>query len=249
MLRSLGLLGYGRFGAFLHEVAEAHAPGLVVRAADPAHPPDGELFVREAELADCDAVVLAVPLSAYEGALRRLAPRLRADAVLVDVASAKQHTVALLREHAAGRPYLATHPMFGPESWRRRGGRLQGLRLVVCESTLAPTDRAALGAALAALGLDVIEMDAAQHDRDVAETLFLTHFVGQVVAHAGFERTRIDTVSFGSLMDAVDSVRDDRALFAEVFRHVPHCREVIERFGRSDAHVREAILGLGRAED
>ena len=81
------------------------------------------------------------------------------------------------------------------------------------------------------------------HDRDLAETLFLTHYVGQVVAHGNFERTDIDSVSFGYLMDSVDSVRRDTKLFEDVFRFNPYCRKVVERFDTSERHVRERLLG------
>ena len=77
-------------------------------------------------------------------------------------------------------------------------------------------------------------------------------YIGQVVARGGFERTDIDTVSFGFLMDAVDSVRHDGQLFEEVCRYNPYCHEVIERFDRSDRRVRDEMLSLqpqGRDSD
>ncbi|MEC8163907.1 MAG: hypothetical protein VX079_05015, partial [Pseudomonadota bacterium] len=77
-----------------------------------------------------------------------------------------------------------------------------------------------------------------------AETLFLTHYIGQIVAHGGFERSDIDTVSFGSLMDAVDSVRHDTGLFEDVFHFNPYCRQVVDRFEASDREVRDQMLGL-----
>ena len=87
------------------------------------------------------------------------------------------------------------------------------------------------------LGFDIVEMTGLEHDTHLAETLFLTHFIGQVISDAKFDRTKIDTVSFGYLMDAVESVRHDRALFQDVFRYVPHCKAVLKRFGLSVEHV------------
>jgi prephenate dehydrogenase len=90
----------------------------------------------------------------------------------------------------------------------------------------------------------VVEKTAETHDRELAETLFLTHYIGQIVARGGFERTEIDTLSFGYLMDAVDSVRHDGRLFEEVYRFNSYCRQVIDRFDASEGAVRDEMLGL-----
>ena len=77
--------------------------------------------------------------------------------------------------------------------------------------------------------------------------MFLTHYIGQIVARGGFKRSNIDTISFGSLMDAVDSVRHDTRLFEDVSRYNPYCREVIERFEANYRKVRAPMLGLSPA--
>jgi hypothetical protein len=42
-------------------------------------------------------------------------------------------------------------------------------------------------------------------------------------------QTLIYTVSFGYLMDAVESVAQDDALFRDVYRYNPFCTEVLNR--------------------
>lgn len=243
---SIGLVGYGHFGAFLHALAQRFLPEATLKIHSGRRQPDGLLFFSLEEVAACDAVVLCVPISAYRATLERLAPHLGDRSVVVDVATVKKYTQDLLEE--SSRPFLATHPMFGPESYAKRGGDVTGFRVVVTGHSLAPDGYAALRGKLSEAGFAVIEKSAEAHDKDLAETLFLTHYVGQVIARGGFERTDIDTVSFGSLMDAVDAVRHDARLFEEVCRFNPYCRQVIERFDASDRQVRDALLGLPQAE-
>jgi prephenate dehydrogenase len=243
MIRSLGLIGYGHFGAFLHILAQRFIPQVALKVHSPRHTADGTLFFVLEEVAACDAVILAVPISEYEGVLKRMAPHLGAQTVLVDVATVKQYTGDLVRAAAGARPFVAMHPMFGPESYAKRGGDVGGLRIVVTDNTLSDDGYAYLLARLREVGFSVVEKSADAHDRDLAETLFLTHYIGQVLAQGGFERTDIDTVSFGYLMDAVDSVRHDGRLFEEVCRYNPYCGEVIERFDASDRQVREMMIG------
>ncbi len=241
---SLGLIGYGHFGALLHVMAQRYLPDAPLKIHSARRKPDGVLFFPLEEVAACDAVVLAVPISAYPDTLARIGPHLGADSVVVDVATVKKYTMDLLQAVQPARPFLAMHPMFGPESYAKRGGDVTGLRIVVTGHSLAPEGYSTLRDELAAAGFSVVEKTAEAHDKDLAETLFLTHYIGQVVARGGFERTDIDTISFGYLMDAVDSVRHDAQLFEEVCRFNPYCRQVIERFDASDRQVRELMLGL-----
>jgi prephenate dehydrogenase len=245
MSLTIGLIGYGHFGAFLHLLAQRFLPEASFKVYARRQQPDGTLFFPLEEVAAADLLVLSVPISAYEATLAQVRPLLGPKTVLVDVATVKVHTGRLLRAAAGdSHGFIATHPMFGPESYGKRGGDVSGLRVVVTDHNLPPESYRALLARLQAAGFKVLEKDAESHDKDLAETLFLTHYIGQVVARGGFERTDIDTVSFGYLMDAVDSVRQDGALFAEVCRFNPYCRQVIERFDASDHALREELLGL-----
>ncbi len=231
---TIGILGYGQFGGFLHALAKRFLPDAAVVIAH--HRDDFS------QIGQCDAVILAVPISAYDTILSRLEPCLAPATILVDVATVKVHTMAAVAK--LGRPYLAMHPMFGPESYEKRNGDVSGMRVVMTGHGIAPTVYQDVCGRLMAHGFEVLEKSAEDHDRELAETLFLTHYVGQVIRHGGFARTDIDTVSFGYLMDAVESVKNDAQLFADVCKYNPYCRDVIDRFDASDRHIRREMLGL-----
>ena len=245
---SIGLIGYGHFGAFLHALAQRYLPEAELKIHSGRRTPDGVLFFSLEEVAACDAVVLTVPISAYAATLEKISPHVQPDGVVVDVATVKKYTMEQIEEARPNRPYLAMHPMFGPESYAKRAGDVSGLRIVITGHSLEPGQYETICQKLTDVGFQLIETSADAHDKDLAETLFLTHYIGQVVAHGGFERTDIDTVSFGFLMDAVDSVRHDGELFQEVCRYNPYCRQVIDRFDKSDRHVRNAMLSLEQSD-
>lgn len=241
---SLGLIGYGQFGAFLHVLAQRYLPEASLKVYDCERPTDGVLFFPFEDVAACDAVILAVPISAYQATLERLCPHLRTGSVVVDIATVKKHTMALLQSAKPAISYLSMHPMFGPESYTQRDGDVSGFRVVVTGHNLVDSHYKTFCERLTAAGFSLIVKTAEDHDKDLAETLFLTHYIGQIVARGGFERSDIDTVSYSSLMDAVDSVRHDARLFEDVFRYNPFCRQVVERFEASDRNVRDEMLGL-----
>ncbi len=232
-MQTVGIVGYGSFGALAHELINRFSPQTIVRVYARDRHVDGALFFSLEEVAACDVVIFAVPVRVLKAVLAKIVPLTRLDTVLVDVATVKGYTTKLLKQFALQRPYIATHPMWGPESYKKRGGDVRDFRIVVTGHTLEEERYRALSHSLRTLGFDLIEMKAEQHDAHLAETLFLTHFVGHVITDAKFDRTEIDTVSFGYLMDAVESVRRDTALFHDVFTYVPACKKVLKRFNRS----------------
>jgi prephenate dehydrogenase len=235
--RSLGIIGHGDFGRFLETLARRFLPDMAVRIYARKAAPDGARFFTLEETCQSDIVIIAVSIRAFEEMLLQVLPLLGPASILLDVNTVKAHPAALLRRHAAGRPYAATHPMFGPYSFEKQGGNLKGLRLVITDHTLPEADMAGAVAWLKGLGLNVLTMPPEAHDRMLAETLFLTHYVAQIVAKGGFVRTDIDTLSFGYLMDAVESVRGDTELFRDVFAFNPYCEDIIRRFETAEGDV------------
>lgn len=236
-LNTVGIVGYGAFGKLLQTLAARYAPKTAVRVFSSKHQPDGKTFFTLADVAQSDAVVLAVPIHAIEDVLINVLPLVRGDTVIVDVATVKVHTVGLLKRLAGNRLYIATHPMWGPESYEKRKGDMKGFRTVISDHTLPEAAYVRIIAFLKDMGLDVVEMDAESHDKHLAETLFLTHFIGQIVSKGGFNRTEIDTASFGHLMHAVESVRHDTGLFRDVYTYVPYCKEILRRFNLAEKEV------------
>lgn len=245
---TVGIIGYGAFGTLAHTLIKRFAPDVRVRAYSPGKKPDGETFFTFSETLKCDAAIFAVPIAAFEQVLIKALPLMQKHTVIVDVATVKVHTAGLLKRLAKGRRYLATHPVWGPESYEKRQGDIAGFRIVMTDGTLSIPEYMTLIEFLKQCGFDVVEMNAETHDRHLAETLFLTHHIGQVITRGGFKRTDIDTVSFGFLMDAVESVKNDEALFRDVFRFNPYCKEVLERIKKADFEVRAFLSKKSEAK-
>ncbi len=245
--RTLGIVGHGAFGAFLETLARRFAPDVAVRVFARRATPDGVRFFTLDETCQCDVVIISVSIRAFEETLLKVLPLLKPGAILVDVNTVKEHPARLLAQHAQGVTWVATHPMFGPFSFEKQGGTLEGLRLVITENTLPPAILAASVDWLKRLGLNVLAMSSQAHDQMLAQTLFLTHYVAQMVAAGGFVRTDIDTLSFGFLMDAVESVRSDTELFRDVFAFNPYCQDTIARLEKAESGVHALLERTAQA--
>jgi prephenate dehydrogenase len=229
MVRSVGIIGYGNFGTFLHELIVRFFPQLDVRVYSRRKDPDGQVFFSQKDACECDVVILCGAIHEYKEQLESVLKLASLETIIIDVATVKKYTSELFKERCKERRFFSTHPMFGPESYKKHNGVVTGFRIVVTDYVLKNDQYQRLKSTLESLGFVIIEMTADEHDKRLAETLFLTHYVGQSILAAGFERTAIDTLSFQFLMDAVESVKDDTALFRDVYQFNPYCKEIATR--------------------
>lgn len=120
-----------------------------------------------------DVTVVSVPIEATERVIREVGPRLRPDALLMDVTSVKRNPVRAMLESTKA-SVVGTHPMFGPSVHS-----LQGQRVVVCPAR-GEAWASWVSATLTARGLAVVEATPEHHDRMMATVQVLTHFQTQV---------------------------------------------------------------------
>ena len=241
MVHTVGIVGYGHFGRFLHDLGQRFFPEVEIRVYSRRAEVDNETFFSLEQVAQSDVVILCGAIREYEAQLKQVLELALPDTILVDVATVKKHTSELFRKYCGERKFISTHPMFGPESYQKHDGNVTGFRVVVTDYQLKNDDYQKLKNIFATIGFLIIEMTADEHDKRLAETLFLTHYVGQSILKAGFTRTEIDTVSFQFLMDAVESVKDDKQLFADVYAFNPYCKEVAKRLHQAQEDVYKSI--------
>ncbi len=119
-------------------------------------------------------VMLSVPVTAHEEAIKAVAPLMRKDAVLFDIASVKGRIPALLagarKEH--GIHILSTHPMYGPGA---EGMKNKNFILIDLEGDGRVMNR--FRAIIAPDKPTIIETTAGEHDRMIAFTLGIPHML------------------------------------------------------------------------
>lgn len=231
--RTLGILGYGAFGRLMAAHLGRHFDVIVHDPRSPeagGDPETGVRFAGQAEVAACDVVVLAAPVDQFRAAARAIRDHLRPEALLLDVGSVKVLPAAVLQEELPDHANIVcTHPLFGPQSASRG---LKGLKLALCplRGGKGPDVKAFLEEAF---GLEVIVTTPEEHDRELALVQGLTHLIARVLVGMEPLPSRMTTLSFDLLMDAIGMVRDDPpGVFLAIERDNPYSREVRERFLR-----------------
>ena len=194
-----------------------------------------------------DVVIVSVPIDATDDVIRVVGPRVREDALLMDVTSIKEAPVAAMLE-ATRASVVGTHPMFGPNVHS-----LQGQRVVVCRARGEAWGNWAVRM-FQARGLSVQETSPAHHDRMMAVVQVLTHFQTQVL---GLTLARLgtsleDTLRFTSpayLMELYVTARHfDQSpdLYGPIEMRNPATGQVTSAFGAAAAEVAGILAAADR---
>ncbi len=128
----------------------------------------------EEAAAAADVTVISVPIDATLDVIRRVGPRIRAEALLMDVTSIKAAPLAAMLESCAG-SVVGTHPLFGPTVHS-----LQGQRVVITPGR-GEAWLAWVRTMLRARGLSLVETTAEAHDAAMAVVQVLQHFSTEVM--------------------------------------------------------------------
>jgi prephenate dehydrogenase len=222
------ILGTGRMGAWLtEELRLSHE--LLVHDEDPARMKDLIRVARAVSLAEVadfrpELFVNCVTLGATTMAFEKVLPWLPADCMLADIASVKTGIADWYQE--AGRPFVSSHPMFGPTFANIRD--LSGENAVIITES-DPRGKEFFRSLYAGLGIRVLEESFEEHDRTMAYSL-ATPFASTMVFAACMKHQEAPGTNFKRhLAIARGLLSEDDRLLAEIMfnPHVPRQLELI----------------------
>jgi len=195
-----------------------------------------------------DVVVISVPIDVTVQVIEQLGPRVRPEALLMDVTSVKTEPMrAMLAASSAS--VVGTHPLFGPTVHS-----LQGQRVVLTPGRGEEWLRW-VRAMFAARGLQLVETTPEQHDRVMAIVQVLTHFATEVLGHtlSSLGMPLEETLRFVSpiyLMELLLTARhfaQSADLYAAIQMGNPQTSVVTETFARSVQELRDIAARQDRA--
>jgi prephenate dehydrogenase len=222
----IGIIGFGRFGKLMTKylaqdfevfVYDINCKSAEVRQAG-AVPVALETACRQG------VVVLPVPISDFKDVLRKISPHLKENALVVDVCSVKVLPARWMQEILPPQiAILATHPTFGPDS---ASDSLKGRKIALCKVRMDQERFEIIKTFLSSKGLVVIETTPEEHDRQIAVSLALTHFIGRSLSAFGAVEQYMDTEGYKRLLHILEVVEHDTwQLFSDMHRYNPYARE------------------------
>jgi prephenate dehydrogenase len=177
-----------------------------------------------------------VPVSQIQHVSRDLHHLLKAGTIIVDVGSVKlKPTEMMLAELPPDVDIVGTHPLFGPQSAQHG---LNGLKIAVCP--VRGNSHWRIAAFLkTAFQLQPIITTADAHDREAATVQGLTHLIAKVLIEMEPLPTKMTTVSYDLLLEAIRMVKDDApSVLDAIERANPYSLKVREEFFSKAAMIR-----------
>jgi prephenate dehydrogenase len=227
----IGLVGFGRFGALTARYLAQDATVHVFSRSQTAEriAAVGAVASSLEEVCQQRFVILSVPISAMPDTLKRIGPMLPPQTVVIDVCSVKIHPLKWMRDFLPPHVFiLGTHPMFGPDS---AADSLEGRKLVLCRERMPKGLYRRVHHYLRTKQLEVIETTPEDHDRQIAVSLSLTHFIGRSLSAFGAGALKIDTEGYRRLMYTLGVVEHDTwQLFEDMHRFNPFARQTRAAF-------------------
>lgn len=222
---TVGVYGLGRFGSFWAGVLSERFQVRGYSRSSHRSTPTSVERVDEPALFECDALFLAVAISAMEEVVGRIASRLRPGTLVFDTCSVKVHPIRTMeRLLPSNVEIIGTHPMFGPDSGREGVG---GLPIVFCPVRVSDEHANFWRTEFTALGMSVKELSAEEHDREAAYTQGVTHFVGRVLDDLGLKASAISTIGYTKLLEIIEQTCNDPwQLFLDLQRYNPYTADM-----------------------
>lgn len=223
-----GVIGYGSFGKLVSEVLSDF--GSVCVYSKHLKPDTEVNFVPLDRAAKADVVILCVGLNSLDELSRQLAGLVKKDTLVVDVSSVKVKPLEILQKNLAGKcRILATHPLFGPQTVSDISS-LKGENIVICPFEDKYREKI-IGFLEEKLGLNVIEMSAEDHDKEMAWVHGLTFFVGRGLMQLNPPESKLATRYYQKLLDLVElESAHSIELFNTIEKGNPYAAEIRRKF-------------------
>lgn len=238
----IGLIGFGRLGKLVARNLSQDADLLIYDIADTSEEirSIGATPATLKEACACPIVIPFVPMSAFEELLKEMAPLLSPQSLVIDVCSVKSEPVRWMKELLPDSvSLLGTHPMFGPDSAKNT---LYGCKIVLCPVRIKRETFNEIKAYLEVHGLKVIEATPEDHDKQIAHSLLLTHFIGRSLMDFEAESLLIDTKGYRRLMKILETVENDTwQLFKDMNRYNPYAKETRLSFLKSMENIHNKV--------
>ncbi|MCH7497024.1 MAG: prephenate dehydrogenase/arogenate dehydrogenase family protein [Candidatus Marinimicrobia bacterium] len=239
---AVSIIGFGRFGPVLSRLLGggfevlAYDTGEIGARAEEA----GARVVSWDEATAAATIFVAVPIRRFKEVINDLVAQVKPGTTVLDVCSVKVYPATVMREYfQSDITTIASHPLFGPDSYT---AGFQGLNMMMHPVSPRGLAYEAWTQYFSDQGLRVLEMSPEEHDRLAARSQGITHFIGRVLKEFGMAPTNIDTEGFRDLQMVVEQTcHDSFELFHDLENFNPYTTEMVADVVSAMEQVKLAI--------
>lgn len=185
-------------------------------------------------LKNADLIIPCVPISNFESVIKKISPLIKKGATIMDVCSVKVIPARIMKTFLpAGTQIIASHPMFGPDSYEIKK-QLRGFKIVLWNISAKEKNYKQIKKFFSDLGLLTIELSPENHDKFIAMSLGYSYMIGKISQRMDIKKTSIDTYDFRLLLDHLSIIKkDSEQLFFDMQTKNPYARSMLLRLKKT----------------
>jgi len=201
----IGLYGFGTFGKFLYKYLKDY--NFDVITSPEKYDNDEDFFNLK-----MDIIIFCNSINSFEeviSKIKNMNPLFFNDKLIVDVLSVKEYPYDIYKKYNIYENILLTHPMFGPNSvnqnelWDNKKFVYYPVNIKLHNLYNIFMDF------LNYTKCKLILMDPFEHDKFVAESQFITHFIGKSLKELNLKTTPINTLNYDNLLNLIENIGND----------------------------------------
>ena len=244
-MKSVGVIGLGRFGKVLVNILQK---GYTISAYDihDKAPMSNVSFCTLDKVLEERVIFIAVPIRGFDSLIKEISTKLKPGTTLIDVCSVKSYPVDIMLKYINTKiGIIATHPMFGPDSFSTN----TKLKMMMYNVRDISNQFLIWSDYFSNQGIEIIEMSPDEHDRLAARSQGITHFLGRMLKQFGIQKTQIDTQGFKDLLDLVDQTCNDTwDLYTDLQLYNPHTLDTITELRKSTESLDKQLREINDVE-
>lgn len=225
--KTVSIYGYGRFGKLWAEILADDFQVQVFsrRGLKREDVREDIAIVTEEQIFNCDAIFFTVAISAFEDLLKNSSKFYRKETIYFDTCSVKVLPVKWMKENIpADCEIIATHPMFGPDSYYTAKDKLP---MVMSNISASNENYNFWTSYFASKPMRIEDMTPDEHDKNVAYSQGITHFVGRVLSDLHLSKGSIDTLGYTKLLEIIQQTCNDNwQLFLDLQNYNPYTQQM-----------------------
>ncbi len=236
----VGLFGYGRFGKLLYEQLKKHVHIAVYEPVRrPAEQGDPEFLSLE-KICRNNLIILAVPVSVVPQISDQISGLVAPGTIIMDVCAVKQYPLSVLQEKLPPDIQIfGSHPLFGPDSVQ---DSMEGHVMITSPVRISSHSLKMVQDFWQGFGIRLVEMTPQEHDRLMAWTLGLTHFLGRGLKHLPLPATDVATRDYQNLIQLMEKInRDTWELFLDMQRYNPFTADMRRKLIQSLNNLKDEL--------
>ncbi|MFT4303510.1 MAG: prephenate dehydrogenase/arogenate dehydrogenase family protein [Candidatus Woesearchaeota archaeon] len=212
-MKTIGIIGFGQMGRFIALKLKQDFRLFFFDTSPKIKSAKGIIKTSLKKVASCDIIVICVPIRRFEETLHKIKKIVKPGTLICDICSIKVQTAkAMLEILPTNVELIGLHPLFGPQSG---ANGINGKKIVVCP--IRTKNEFKIKTFLEKKGLQVILATPDEHDKAMAKTAVLSHFIGRALVELNITDDRINEPSFEILLQLKNMLKEDsEELFIDI---------------------------------